>query len=101
MIKLFLTVIFIAAVVGILLACPNGSIEWEGSCAALPPPQESNLAPAIGVVSDEKPSKNSEPAWQRGEVSVDMPPSCAATGKCSDQVAIDAANEGKKAAGLK
>jgi hypothetical protein len=83
-----------------LWACKPNEIAWEGRCAADPKPVDTVAVPEVQP-SSEKPSRHPEPAWQRGEVHADTPPSCAATNACSDQVAIEATKEGKKAAGLK
>jgi hypothetical protein len=84
----------------LLLACPKGTVNYEGVCADLPSPDESTLAPAVGVVSDEKPSRHPEPAYQRGEVTADMPESQVAEDTKMDQEKAQADIEGKKAAGL-
>lgn len=82
------------------VACPKGTVEFNGNCASMPSPEESTLAPMIPT-SNEKPSRHPESAWERGEVHAETPPSCASTNDCSDQKAIDAAKAGKKAAGLR
>lgn len=93
-------VIVIMGLAGSAVACPKGTVEYEGVCADLPSPEESTLAPAVGVVSDEKPPQHPEPAYQRGEVTADMPESQVAEDTKMDQEKAAADAEGKKAAGL-
>ena len=52
--------------------CPRGTEEFGGNCASMPSPEENTLAPAIGIVNDEKPSRHPEPAYLRGEVHADI-----------------------------
>lgn len=86
-----------------VLACAKGCTEYEGNCACEPPSADTQtLAPMPqGVVSDEKPSRHPEPAWQRGEVHADTPPSVAAKDALADEEKAKAEADGKAAAGLK
>lgn len=92
--KIAIALLFVSS---LSMACPKGSEEFNGNCAEMPSPSESALTPMIRP-SDEKPSRHPESAWERGEVKADMPASCAATRKCSDDIAINAQAQGKKAA---
>jgi hypothetical protein len=85
--------------VPVLAVCSKDSIEIEGVCAVMPSPEESTLAPIVST-SDEKPSRHPEPAYLRGDVKADMPPSCSAKDAKSDQDKAQADKDGKKSAGL-
>lgn len=83
----------------VLAECPKGYQQYKDACEDMRSPDTGPSVPT--PTSDEKPSRHPEPAWQRGEVNAETPPSCAYTNNCSDQKAIDAAKQGKKAAGIK
>ena len=73
--KTLIVVLFASSIA--FAVCPHGSIDdGNGVCAAMPLPSadESTLAPAVGVVSDDKPSRHPEPAYQRGDVIADIVP---------------------------
>ncbi len=77
--------------------CPAGTTEYQGVCAADLQPEK---AVQTFVPSDEKPSRHPQPAWQRGDVIADTPPSQAANDAKMDAERVKADGAGKKAAGL-
>lgn len=81
------------------VACPIGTLVYEGVCAADPRP----AVVAVDYVkpSDEKPPHHPESAWQRGDVKADMSQSKMADDEKQDQEKIEAEKQGKKAAGIK
>lgn len=97
--KIVAIIVALVVLIGLwLLACPSGSTDWEGGCAALPSAEESTVAPAAGIVSDEKPSHHPEPAYQRGDVIAVTPPSLAKQDAKDDLKKIKATIQGKKEA---
>lgn len=75
------------------LECGTGCYEYNHTCAC----EEKTEADTSAKPSDEKPPRSG-----RTEVTdAAMPPSCAVANACSDQKAIDAAQAGKRAAGIK
>jgi hypothetical protein len=85
-----------------VFSCPAGTIQGPGYCAAEPSPtQETHAELSPYIVSDEKPSRHPEPAYQRGEVNAVTPPSLAAQDAKEDQERAEAEAQGKKTAGIK
>jgi len=74
--------------------CPDGWIEFEGHCAAMPQPEHDTVKEF--EPSKEKPSRHPEPAYERGEVHADAGIPTMQRDIEEDQ----AAAQGKKAAGL-
>lgn len=96
--RLAASLLFVAGLAG---ACPKGTVEYEGSCASMPSPDTSTLAPMIPT-SNEKPPSDKMPSYEREGIHVDEQKPCNDTDhKCSDQQQIDAGNQGKQAAGIK
>src|ERR1700758_3214130 len=79
-------------------ACPDGWVEWEGHCAAIPQPEAQSVKEF--QPSNEKPPRHPEPPWQRGDVIADMPQSLASQDAKLDQERAEADAQGKKAAGV-
>jgi len=52
-----------------VLACPTGTVPWEGNCAA--DPKAAIVINNSGLPSDEKPPTDKMPSWQREGVHVD------------------------------
>jgi hypothetical protein len=101
-----LTLLVVLLLAAPAVACNKGCAPYQGDldlCVCDQAPERSDNTPTADplVVSDEKPSRHPESAYLRGEVIAATPPSCAATNDCSDQKEIDAAAQGKKAAGVK
>ncbi len=96
---LFLSLLWLSSAA---FACGLGCTEYEGTCACDAKPAESPAqVDQSAWVSDEKPSRHPEPAYQRGEVNALMLPSLAAQDMKQDQEARQADAQGKIAAGLK
>lgn len=55
-------------------ACPKNSVEWKGGCAMMPAALGQEIDNSRWA-SDEKPAHHPQPAWERGEVTAQMPPS--------------------------
>lgn len=80
-------------------SCPNGFTAYgKDVCVQELKPE---AAPDVYRVSDEEPPRHPEPAYQRGEVTVDMPTSTAAQDVKMDKERDKADAEGKKAAGIR
>lgn len=92
---------FAWAVLPILLACDKGCEEHDGVCACDIPAEKAQSVTDASVVSDEKPARHPEPAWQRGEVKADMPASTAFKDALADEAKARAEAEGKAKAGIK
>jgi len=87
--------------IGLIIAvatCSDGSVPYKDYCAQVEAKTETIV---IMPVSNEKPSRHPESAWQRGEVTADTPPSLIASDEKLDQEKAQATFEGKKAAGLR
>jgi len=84
----------------LLLACPTGCSQYEGNCACDEKTITATVTVQPGVVSDEKPPRHPQPAYERGDVTVDTPPSLAGQDEKQDREKANANFEGKKAAGL-
>lgn len=95
--KQFLISVLAWSAVPFLLACPKGTSEYEGNCAADIPAEQ---AVQTFVPSNEKPRRSQQPEWQTGAVTAAMPPSEASKDAKLDAERTSADNEGKKAAGL-
>jgi hypothetical protein len=80
-------------------ACPKGTVEHEGTCASMPSPDESALAPLIST-SDEQPPVDKMPSYEREGIRAEMPSSLAAQDAKLDLEKSSAEQAGKKAAGL-
>ena len=78
-------------------ACEAGCTSYQGTCACDQVPEK---AVQTTFPSDEKPPRHPEPAYQRGDITVDMPTSTDSEDAKLDQEKAQAATEGKKAAGL-
>lgn len=82
------TVVMLLGAVAVSWACPKDSVEYEGTCAAMPAPAEVPQGDNPACVSDEKPSRHPEPAWERGEVHALMfPPVKESTGVATNYLA--------------
>lgn len=79
------------------VACDRGCIDYQGLCACDQVPEK-----AVYLKSDstEEPSHHPQPAWQRGDVIADTPPSLAAQDMKLDEERRLATEEGRKRAGL-
>lgn len=84
----------------VAVACPSGTILYQGMCADVPAPKDTVPVPEVKP-SDEKPSHHPEAAWERGEVNAATPPSLVTEDAKLDQQKAQAEEQGKKAAGLK
>lgn len=83
------------------VACDKGCSEYEGVCACDIKPAEVAAAVDTSVwVSDEKPSRHPEPAWQRGEVKVIDVPATGGEDAKQDLERQQADRAGKLAAGI-
>lgn len=99
--KLTLAISIVVLCTIVAMSCPKGTIDYQGICADMPSADTETLAPAVGVVSDEKPPRHPEPAYERGEVTVDNLQSKIYEDSKMDQEKAQADADGKKAAGLK
>lgn len=58
------------------LACPRGSVEYQGSCAIeLTPAESPTAADSAKWVSDEKPPKDKMPSYEREGIKIVNAPS--------------------------
>lgn len=91
--KSLIAVLFLAVPA---VACPTGTLAYEGVCAADPRP----AVVAVDYVkpSDEKPPTNKMPSYQREGIHADMPNSVAGADDIADRQKADAIIEGKKKA---
>lgn len=90
-----LILMFIASLAS--ATCPAGTVADSGACRYL---NEASAEDNAKWVSDEKPPKHPEPAWQRGEVKAIAAPSALAEDLRSDEEKANADREGKMAAGV-
>lgn len=81
-------------------ACPPGSIEIEGVCAADLKPEQPTQADGVQP-SDEKPPLDKMPSYEREGIHAETPPSMAAQDVKMDAEKAQANAQGKKAAGIK
>lgn len=91
------TIVVILALSSLAFACPEGTIPYEGNCAA-------DLVPEKAVqtikASDEKPPAEKMPSYQREGIHAEMPSSEAAKDVLADEEKAKAETEGKAHAGL-
>lgn len=78
-------------------ACGPGCFVYEGVCACDEKPKDLVAVPEVKP-SDEKPPRHPEPAWQRGDVIADMPPSTAMRDLEESNIKMRATIQGKKKA---
>lgn len=97
--KLFILVASMS-VASMAFACNKGCQEHQGVCVCDAAPVEEAPRVTAGVVSDEKPPRHPQPAYERGDVIADMPPNLIAQDAKVDREIKAAVFEGKKAAGL-
>lgn len=98
LIKQTLTLMLLSGVA--CASCPNGTAEYNGLCADMPPAYIAPSVPDPSVVSDEKPRKEQIREWESGEVKADMPTSLIFKDIELDRQIAEADAEGKKAAGI-
>ena len=89
--------VVVVLVTGMTWACPKGTEEHEGACAALLAPYE---GPGADIASKEKPPTDKMPSYQREGIHADMPESLKEADEEYDRKINRANMEGRKAAGL-
>ena len=87
--------IAVALLSSLAVACPKGTIEYNGACYADPKPSDNVPVPETKP-SDEKPPRHPEPPYQRGDVMAAMPPSEIANDTAADVKKKCAEISGKK-----
>jgi len=96
--KIIIPLLFVSS---LAVACDKGCFPYEGLCAC--EKQAVEVTASVDVKpSDEQVPKDKMPSYQREGIHADEQKPCNDTDhKCSDQLQIDAANQGMKAAGIK